>query len=58
MGKYRKDYTADSDSEESGLHNGVPRFREWTTDYERSFGNKKKRKSKQFRQARKKRSLG
>lgn len=57
MGKYRKDYSVDSDDSEF-QSNKFPQVRHIESDFERAWGNKKKRKSKQFRQARKKRSLG
>lgn len=56
MGKYRKDFTVESDSDnESDSHFKVPKFKD--VDNEKGWKNTKK-KSKQFRQARKKRSLG
>lgn len=56
MGKYRKDFNQDLDSDcESSPHFKVPKFKD--VDNEKGWKNTKK-KSKQFRQARKKRSLG
>lgn len=55
MGKYRKDFMSDAESEDSAVHFKAPKFKD--VDTERGWKNSKK-KSKQFRQARKKRSLG
>lgn len=56
MGKYRKDFTVESDSEnESDSHFKAPKFRDLDND---RIWKSSKKKSKQFRQARKKRSLG
>lgn len=57
MGKYRKDFnTTEGDSDyESPSHFKAPKFRD-SDNYEQGWKNNKK-KSKQFRQARKKRTI-
>ena len=55
MGKYRKDFTVDAESEDSATHFKAPKFRDLDSD---RVWKSTKKKSKQFRQARKKRSLG
>ena len=57
MGKYRKDFINTDADDESASHFKAPKFRDAEGGYERGWKNNKK-KSKQFRQARKKRSLG